>query len=90
MNITRVAALSAGAFALTAGSVGVFASPAGAEPPPNYGPCVEAGVINPSDGFWGPFNLNSLAQSGGATGAPLADFESGGNSRFVLGIACNF
>jgi hypothetical protein len=70
----------------TAGLTGGLATSASANPPANYGQCVRAGAISPSDsaGTVGPTNTNSFD----GAGAALANERSGGNSRWDSGQGC--
>ncbi|MFU8874377.1 hypothetical protein [Micromonospora sp. SL4-19] len=69
------------AVVLAAGGIAVigFAAPAQADPGLNYGNCVSAGLVNPSEGLIGPAKVNP---QGKFTGAMNSFIASGGKSNF--------
>ncbi|MET8909571.1 hypothetical protein [Micromonospora sp. NPDC004551] len=69
------------AIALAAGGIAAIgvAAPAQADPGLNYGHCVSAGLVEPSDGTTGPAKINP---KGKITGAYNASQASNGKSHF--------
>ena len=79
----RKARTAAAIAIVAAGLTGGVAAPASADPPSNYGHCVNSGLVDPSSGALGPLNSNATQ-----AGAPNAFARSGGNSRFTGAEAC--
>jgi hypothetical protein len=88
LSIKRAIAATAGIAALTAGTIGVFADTASAASAGNYGNCIQAGLVEPSDGMNGPQNQTSVISAHRATGAFNAGVQSGWASRFEGFAVC--
>ena len=72
---------------LAVGALGLAAPVAVGAPPENYGQCVASGLEDPTTSQNGPGNLSPHTPTG-LTGAPNANEQSGGASRFVFAHTC--